>query len=141
GLGKYFACLDLFQRRWVSGRFHAHGEEGAQKKQGCAPELGVSEALAKKNCGKPERSGGTNQLQRLRKRDADLANGYVIQNVSETDARHRRNDQDYVHAGIDPQRRFDFPERKGERQKEERCDETDYAKTPNGTELRRRSFH
>src|SRR5437763_162313 len=50
--GKYFACLDLFQGRWVSGRFHAHGEEGTEKKQGRAPELGVGEALAKKNCGK-----------------------------------------------------------------------------------------
>src|SRR5207237_239834 len=139
--GKYFACLDLFQRRWVSGRFHAHGEERAQKKQSRAPELGVSEALAKKNCGKPERSGRTNELQRLRKRDADLANGHVIQNVSETDARHGRNDQDNVHAGVDPQRRFDFPERNGERQKEERGDETDNSKTPNGTELRGRSFH
>ena len=76
------------------------------------------EPFAKEKRGKPQRAGGTNELEGLGKSDPDLPNCHVIQDVSETDASHSGHDQDQVYAGIDAQRCLDFSERQGKRQEQ-----------------------
>ena len=77
-------------------RFHPRREEGAEEQDGRAPELRRGETLVKNPGRKRERAERAEQLQGLRKRDADLADGDVVEDMRERDAEHRGDDQDPV---------------------------------------------
>src|SRR6266404_1335499 len=90
-------ALDIFSGLGDGGGFGLHGEEGANEKNGGADELGVSESLVKNERGKCERADRAEQLETLRKCDADLADRDVIQDVGERDAAHGGDNQDEIH--------------------------------------------
>ena len=77
--------------------------------------MGDGEPLAKEKGGEPEGTSRTKKLESLREGDADLPDGDVIQNVRETDAGHRGDDQNDIYACADVERRRDFSERQRKR--------------------------
>src|ERR1041385_2904758 len=80
------STLNIFCRLCGGNGFGTQGQKRTEKQNEGAPKLGVGEALVEYPRGKRERAGGAKQLQRLGKRDADLANRDVIQNVGEGNA-------------------------------------------------------
>src|SRR5437773_7665555 len=64
-------------------RFDSHCEEGTVEENGSAPNLRVSETLAKNPGGKCQRAGGTKELERLRERNPDLGDGNILRNMCE----------------------------------------------------------
>jgi hypothetical protein len=92
--------------------------------------LRLREALAEEKRGQTHRAGWADKLERLGKGDADFANGDVIQDVRETDAGDRGNDEDDVHLRADFERRRDFPKRQREREEQRGGNEADHAETP-----------
>ena len=113
--------LKVFRRFGGGDGLGAHGEERADEQNCGAEQLGVGETFMKNDRGKTEGADGAKQLKRLSKSDADLVDGYVIQNVGKRDATDGGNDQDEIDLCIDVQRSSDSSKRKRERQQQCRC--------------------
>ena len=108
-------ALEFLQNGGIGSGLDPNCQKGAEKEQSGAPELRRGQALVEKKSGQPKSAGGTKQLERLRKGDADFSDRHVIQNVGKTNAGHGRHDQDEIHTGRDPEWGFDFSKRQGER--------------------------
>ena len=79
--------------------------------------MSLREAFAEKQSGKSKRAGGTEKLEGLGKSDPHFADRHIIEDVGEADAGDRGDNEDDVHFGLNLQRRLDFAEGEGERQK------------------------
>src|ERR1044071_1150600 len=107
--------LEIFRRGWCFSGFDPHGKKGAKKQNDGAPDLRGSEPFAKKKRGKPEGTGGTKKLESLRESNSDLPDRDIVENVRESDAGHRGNNQNDIHAGADVKRCCDCSEGQSER--------------------------
>ena len=122
-------ALNVFGDFCRCDRFGAHGEECAEKENGCAPKLSLAETFAINPSGECERGGGTEKLERLGERDADLSDCYVIEDVCEGNAAHRGNDKNEVNVRSRVNRCVDFAKGESKRKKQHRSDEANQTKT------------
>ena len=70
--------LDILCRFGCGDGLGAHREERTKKQDRGAEQLRIRKALAENPCGKCQRTGGTKELQSLRKRDTNLSDCDII---------------------------------------------------------------
>src|SRR2546430_1448727 len=128
---------DIFRGFCRGDGFGAHGEESAEKENGCAPKLSVTQAFAINPGGECECGGGTEKLERLGERNADLADRHVIQDVCERNAAHGRDDKNQVNVRSRIKRRGYLAKGESKWKKQCRSDEADETKTADRSELSR----
>lgn len=73
--------LDIFDSLGDRGRFGLHGQKSSDQEDGGASELRNRETFVKNQRRQTERADRAKQLQALSKRDSDLADRYIVQNV------------------------------------------------------------
>src|SRR6266496_4108419 len=111
-------ALEILRRFGRGDWFHAHGQECAQEQNGCAPKLSVSQTFTINPGGERQRAGGTEKLEGLRERYANLADGNVVQDMCERNASHGREDQNEVSVRSGVKRSADLSKRAGERKQQ-----------------------
>jgi hypothetical protein len=109
-------ALQIFGGFDCCRRFDSHGEECAKEENGGAPQLRVSETFPKNPGGERQRAGGTEQLERLRESNADLADGDVVQDMGKRNAAHRRDDKSEINMQSHVKRSVDLSERASKRE-------------------------
>src|SRR5437667_6813948 len=72
------AALETFCGFNGDRRFRSHGQKGADEQNTGAEQLRMRKAFSENPCGKRQRTGGTKELQSLRKRDTNLSDCDII---------------------------------------------------------------
>ena len=133
--------LEIFRRFDYRSRPDSHGQESADKQNGGAPNLSVSETFAVNPGGESHCTGGTEKLKRLGERYANLSDCYIVKDMRQRNAAHGGDDQNEVNVRSCVKRSANFSKRERERKQQDRSDQADHSEAANRAKLPGRPFH